>query len=463
VAEGEQTQRKLLWTIGIVLIVLIAFALRFRDLTGDGLWVDEGLSLHLAQTPLDTFLSALSAREQTPPLFHLLLKGWIAVWGDSDLAIRALPALIGVAGVALLGVLLRPLGWWTSLAGAAFLAVNPYHITYSQEARGYGLLVLMGVASCWAMARCIARPTVRDQTIFVVASALLLYTHLYGVFVLLAQNLVYLTHRLWRQCAWRAWLMMQAAVLLLFAPFLPTVVRWVAGVSRGFWIEPGQFTLAAAYRDYAGAWWLLGALLAAAIVAVAVRENRRDWRMWLLVWLAILPVIVPVTVSALTRPIFVDRYGIVAAAAMCGLAGIGIARMGRLAGTIAFLVIFNGSLMQCLSDPPPAWRVEWREAVQKVNQNGEEGDVILVHQAFQTSPVILHYLTHPGVGVAELPPDDPRPAIDRWRADGRDVWVIAPTAQTPALLDKTGPATDSSSFRGLDVHHYAAPWHRPTP
>jgi hypothetical protein len=313
------------------------------------------------------------------------------------------------------------------------------------------------------MTRCITRPTVRNQALLVIASTLLLYTHLYGVFVLLAQDLVYLTHRLWRQCPWRRWLVMQACVAALFAPFLPMVVRWVAGVSRGFWIEPGQFTAAAAYRDYAGAWWLLGVLTIAAGVAMAARVSRLDWRTWLLVWLAVLPVVVPVIISALTRPIFVDRYGIVAAAAMCALAAMGIARMGRFVGPIAFLVVFNGSLVQCLSDPPPAWRVGWREAVGEVNQKGGGGDVILVNQAFQTSPVILHYLTRPGIGVAELTLDDPMLTVDRWRADGRGVWIIAPTAQTPGLLDKTGPPTDSSPFRGLALYHYEAPWHRPTP
>jgi len=53
------------------------------------LWLDEALSVNLAQLAPSELLEALG-RDGHPPAYYLLLHAWMLVAGDSDLAVRAL-------------------------------------------------------------------------------------------------------------------------------------------------------------------------------------------------------------------------------------------------------------------------------------------------------------------------------------------------------------------------------------
>jgi hypothetical protein len=201
----------------------------------------------------------------------------------------------------------------------------------------------------------------------------------------------------------------------------------------------------------------LAGLTLAAAVALGLRRGWRDGRLMLLAWLVVLPVAIPVLVSALTRPLFVDRYAIAALAGMCGLAGVGVMRLGRTAGSGVLLIMLALSVRAAVTSPPPEWRLPWRELAGEVNAAAEPGDVVLVSQPYQTSPVILHYLTA-NVGVAELPVNDAAAAIGRWRSQGNSVWIIARSGEAPRVLAAAGRPRRLWQQPGLDLLYYDAPW-----
>ena len=90
-------------------ILLAAAALRIA--TADyALWFDEFASLVFAHQPLDHLWSGWMARESNPPLYYTLLKGWIALVGEGDVALRLLSILIGLAGIATAWSIARRLG-----------------------------------------------------------------------------------------------------------------------------------------------------------------------------------------------------------------------------------------------------------------------------------------------------------------------------------------------------------------
>ena len=72
VRRGTARQHSLL-----ILILLLAFALRVFHLDTQSIWYDEGLSLYLAQQPLAQNIT-LSATTDHSPLHTLLLGGWLA-------------------------------------------------------------------------------------------------------------------------------------------------------------------------------------------------------------------------------------------------------------------------------------------------------------------------------------------------------------------------------------------------
>jgi uncharacterized membrane protein len=108
-----------------------------------------------------TLYSLLYEQEPHPPGYYLLMLGWTKLFGTSLLALRLPSILFGVGSILLiylLGTLERDRT--TALAAAALLALNGYHIHWSQIAKNYvpacflGLLstVLLLVA-CWRGAR----------------------------------------------------------------------------------------------------------------------------------------------------------------------------------------------------------------------------------------------------------------------------------------------------------------------
>ena len=78
-------------------LVLGASLLRFVGLDHP-LWLDEAASILFAWEGYGGVIEALAV-DSTPPLFYWMLTGWVAVFGDSEIALRALPAIGGVLSV----------------------------------------------------------------------------------------------------------------------------------------------------------------------------------------------------------------------------------------------------------------------------------------------------------------------------------------------------------------------------
>jgi hypothetical protein len=111
-------------------VLLVAAAARLATLTTWSVWIDEAFTLH-------------DARHDPPPyaLAYALTGAIVAVLGDGEAALRALPCAAGLATVALL-LFTRPADGApraTPLVAGAILAVLPWHQFMSQNARHYAL------------------------------------------------------------------------------------------------------------------------------------------------------------------------------------------------------------------------------------------------------------------------------------------------------------------------------------
>ncbi len=75
-------------------------------------------------------------QDKHPPLYYLLLHGWTRLLGGGDVSVRLLGVLIGALAVLPTYGIGRRLGGDRAGAIAALLlALNPFLIWYSQEAR----------------------------------------------------------------------------------------------------------------------------------------------------------------------------------------------------------------------------------------------------------------------------------------------------------------------------------------
>ncbi|MBN1139481.1 MAG: glycosyltransferase family 39 protein, partial [Anaerolineae bacterium] len=279
----------------------MALLLRLARLGFQPLWWDEGWSLYFATTDLGAMLQ-LTAVDIHPPFYYLLLQLWIKLFGPSPISVRLLSALIGVGAVPLIYLAGRRLfSHRAGLLAGLLLAISPFHIYYSQEVRMYGLVTLLGAAVLvfglfvvdsghsggrfWAWAGLAAAATAA------------LYTQYYAAFLLLALNLAVL---LWLRRGRPVkellpWLAAQAAVVLLYLPWLwyagdklLTYVRYKVVADQDVPLDPVTYLarhLAAFVGGHAegglAGWWWLGlipplALALALLVFVRHKPRTRE-------------------------------------------------------------------------------------------------------------------------------------------------------------------------------------------
>ena len=268
-APAALSPRRLAEAIALGLILLLAAGLRFHRIDAQSLWYDEGNSARIAERSIQLILEG-AAGDIHPPLYYLVLSLWRGLFGAGETALRGLSA---VSGIGLVG-----LAWWlgrrlfgirAGLAAAALLAVSPFAVYYSQEARMYALLaVWAALASAWIVTLALPGPSTPSAgsgtgsgqvrwpgaALYALATAAGLYTHYAYPFVMVAQAVALAiawalspgrTVLIRQPRALLAWALANAAAIALFAPWLPIAVRQIVGWS----VAPQDYVLGPAVLD----------------------------------------------------------------------------------------------------------------------------------------------------------------------------------------------------------------------
>jgi uncharacterized membrane protein len=157
-------------------IILLGLGLRLTNLN-QSFWLDEASQAQMSSLSLSQIWSARQA-DFHPPLFYFLTHFWLQL-GRSESWLRLLPVFFGVVSIAFIYMFNKKIG----LTAALFLAINPYHIYYSQEFRSYSLLAMLGLLSVLLMQR-------KKYIWMAVVNALLLYTHYSSIFLIFTQFII---------------------------------------------------------------------------------------------------------------------------------------------------------------------------------------------------------------------------------------------------------------------------------
>src|SRR5947209_9762670 len=140
-AEPEAVTARVSPELWAVAIVTVAGAiLRFSTLSAQSYWVDEATTVHELHLSFGALLHAVRVNETTPPLYFVLAWFWAKLFGTGEAGLRSLSALLGTGLIPLTYLCGRQLiSKWAGVAAAAFAALSPFMIWYSQEARSYML------------------------------------------------------------------------------------------------------------------------------------------------------------------------------------------------------------------------------------------------------------------------------------------------------------------------------------
>jgi uncharacterized membrane protein len=125
-----------------------------------------------------------------PPLYFVILKLWTTVFGGSLAALRSFSAVVGILSIPAMYWLCMELfqSHFTAKIGTSLLAISPFFVVYSQEARAYSFWGLLVLVSSALLLRSLRRPTFLGWLLYTLTLILGLYTHLFFALVLVGQG-----------------------------------------------------------------------------------------------------------------------------------------------------------------------------------------------------------------------------------------------------------------------------------
>ena len=361
--------------VGEVALALacIAASVALKSLVDAGgpLWLDEAWTGAIARTtPLAAF-ARQAWLDVNPPLYFVLMHGWVMLAGLSCTALRS-PSLAFAVATPIVAALVRTPGLSgpERLTWAAVLALWGQAILYAQEARAYSLLILLAVLQLAALVRLLRRPDRATAAVWAAAACVAALTHYHALILAAAQGLVLVAAlrtrllRLWPAAfaflPALAWIAVHAPRVAVFAR--PDVA----------WYPPMDPWLLEQALDVAADGWPVVAAVVAAVVGGVVVERalgRASTRfspgegaLWLAALASVLSAAAVVALG-FARPSFTPRYLVVfGPGVLLGLvlACRNLSSEGARLGRIGVLLIVAGSAVHL------AWtqKVDERRAYQ---------------------------------------------------------------------------------------------------
>jgi len=352
----------------IVVLTVVGAALRFPTLDRQSYWLDELVTVSLLDRGLGDLLREIPRTEATPFLYYVIAWVWQSIFGLGEVGLRSFSALAGTITIPVAyGAGSVLVSRRAGLVAAALVAVNPFLVWYSQEARSYALLALLGAGSVLAFALAL-RGGGRALAAWAVLSAVAIATHYFAVF-LVATEVVWLLVRLRASRPAVLASLVPGVVLLAHVPLVLAQRgngEAVTGSALAARIAGIPKNLVVGYSFPAE---VLGSSLAALLVvvgAVLVTRLPPVERHGALVAgsLALATIVVPVALAVAGIDFLVSRNTIAAVvpAAVCVGAGYATGRLGLAAASI--LCVLSAAIALVPALDTTYGRTDWRGAAE---------------------------------------------------------------------------------------------------
>jgi len=237
----------------------VALVLRVKGIGATDIWLDEANSWKVARLPWGAMMDNLRS-SPLGPLYFVLLKLWMMLFGDSEAALRAPSLIASVLVIPVTYVIgVRTFSRRAALLGSVLLTLSPLQLYFAQEARMYMLLTLFAALYFFAYLRWRDDATSAPGALvwYATAGTVMVYTNIISATLILAVNIDafwLLAQRWWRdgrgkkseaaaaggvgraRAGWAAleWIVANAAIIIAFLLYLLSVRFVAAGASQGW-------------------------------------------------------------------------------------------------------------------------------------------------------------------------------------------------------------------------------------
>ncbi len=417
-ARAYAPSRGLLIAAALVL-ALVALGPRLWGLSEMPFMEDECFHAELSDRPWGEILDHCKV-SPTYPGWYLPYKLWMLAAPPTDLGRKALSVLWGCLGVLAMFWLGREAaGTRAGLLAALLLALNGYHVNYSQIATPYAFIMFLGVVAGWSLLALLRRGSRIAAAVHALTVALAFHSHPTAVFLwgaevagvlllawsgrrehlrlfALAQGLALALSAGALYLMGHHWVVMQQSGGAAYIPEVSAQVvierlhNLTAFGSQLSWAYPLEvLTLAAAAG--AGLW---------AATRLLRRQPDERWPAAVLLCVWMLPFLVSMAAGVMiNREIFYEaRFFAIFLPAGCALVAVAVTTLkgtpgqqGRLRSGAATLLLAAavlsqaGSLSYLFGGGRAADRFPIRHVLSHLRQHVRPGDVVVVHHSWYLS------------------------------------------------------------------------------
>ncbi len=362
---------------------MLGAALRVVDLGSKSFWLDEGSTFVIVHRDWVSFWHLLWSHEANMAVYYVLMRIWLHL-GTSEFAIRSFSAITGIATIPVIYLLgTRLFDRRVGLLSALLLAVQTAHVEYSQEARGYSLVVLLCALSFLFLHDAILRRSCGAWAFYVAASVLAVYTQFLAALIILAEAVSLLG---WRRqtIRWRDIVTAGAAIAVLSIPAMIFVST--KDVGQLAWVPPlsyKQIHHAATLLTGNGLVFVLYApfLLIGIIWSFRSLSARtpvvQRWNSGLVLSWLLIPTILLLALSS-RKPLFAARFLLMCVPATVLLTACGLMRVRPTWAKGVLIAAIMAASLSSLSTYYAKPKEDWRGVSTYVLSNATPNDAVVL-------------------------------------------------------------------------------------
>ncbi|MFH1904417.1 MAG: glycosyltransferase family 39 protein [bacterium] len=423
----------------IILILFLGCVLRFINLEGRCFWCDEFESYNIALQSVSSTLSSLIRNTPHIPLYYTLLHFWLML-GTSDTLTRTFSSIFGVMTILISYHFFKKMfDRKVALLSVFLLAISPFHIMFSRIVREYALTCFLSVCSMFSFWLVISAKSNRfyKWLIYGVVSFLLVYTHYYCWFIIIAQAIFVLVYK---RDKLRLWIMTNAIIFIFFLPWIAlnlwfrlkgewgSVLATYASSTFGYFIKAAyffySFTLGQTVYPF-NLYIVVPLLVVFSIVfiygVIYLLREHGQYKKIILFWLFI-PFII-----GLFMPACAPRQLLLILPAFCVILAAGIVRMrykwGRwIVGAVIILTFaysnYNYFTNRQYFDVDMV--TPWRAITDEITVNEQKDDVVLLGRLMECFP--LYYRGN--LPIYRINPFDKPEQIKKYGEKHKRLWIL---------------------------------------
>lgn len=389
----------------LLLIIILGFSLRLYNLGSESVWIDESYTiLGASQQTIPEVIKSIELTEGKPFLSHMLLHFWMDYFGNSEFSLRFMYLIFGTLSIFVIFFVSKNLfDWRIGLLSSLMLSTSMIQVLYSQEIRSYTLFALLTLCSYYFFIRIIKENNYILYFYYILFTSLAANAHYFNFFNIFIQNLIIFLVLSLKVEQIKKWLLSQLIILILFIPsffILIKQVKWVHAAFQDLLI----FKLHIGWFGQMGVFIFLVPILLLILMFIFVFsvKHKIDFlsfinkfkfseKTFLLILILVLLTLL-FNISKLISPSFLTRYHFFLIPFYYIFISKGVMLIkGKKMQAIFIILILLVNFYSLGVYYSTIKKEQWREAVEFVELNSGENDLLIFNAAYLDTPFNYYY------------------------------------------------------------------------